>query len=102
MQIAFGSFFQSSNRDKPCMCGKIGQLSSAEPINQANFDRMRDRLAHRGPDGAGTKMFRSNHVAFGHRRLSIIDLSSRAAQPMANEDGTVWLVFNGEIYKVTR
>lgn len=57
---------------------------------------MIDLLAHRGPDGAGTHI--DGNVAVGHRRLSIIDLSESASQPMCNEDGTLWIVFNGEIY----
>ncbi|MBU4063904.1 MAG: asparagine synthase (glutamine-hydrolyzing) [Alphaproteobacteria bacterium] len=59
-----------------------------------------DVVAHRGPDGEGWRLFDSpaGPVAFGHRRLSIIDLDPRAAQPMATPDGRYWLVFNGEIY----
>lgn len=57
---------------------------------------MTARLAHRGPDGQG--LHSEPALAFGHRRLSIIDLSERGRQPMSNEDGTVWLTFNGEIY----
>jgi asparagine synthase (glutamine-hydrolysing) len=56
---------------------------------------MRDVLAHRGPDGAG--LHADEHAALGHRRLSIVDLAA-GAQPLANEDGSVWIVFNGEIY----
>src|SRR5262245_34043331 len=55
-------------------------------------------LASRGPDGEGTQRLAQGRVALGHRRLSIIDLSEHGAQPMANEDGSVWLSFNGEIY----
>ncbi len=57
---------------------------------------MTDLLAHRGPDGSGT--FTAGHFGFGHRRLSIIDTSSRASQPMSTEDGAMHIVFNGEIY----
>jgi len=53
-------------------------------------------LDHRGPDAEGTHI--EDHVALGHRRLSIIDLSAAASEPMPNEDETLWLVFNGEIY----
>lgn len=56
---------------------------------------MRDALEHRGPDDAGTWV--NGTVGLGHRRLSIVDLSG-GQQPMSNEDGTVWLAFNGEIY----
>ena len=57
--------------------------------------RMRDTLTHRGPDDAG--VFVCGPVGLGHRRLSIVDLGG-GHQPMSNEDGTVWIVFNGEIY----
>jgi asparagine synthase (glutamine-hydrolysing) len=59
---------------------------------------MADRLAHRGPDGAGTWQHNEFRVAFGHRRLSIVDLSAAGAQPMTNEDGSVVITYNGEIY----
>jgi asparagine synthase (glutamine-hydrolysing) len=59
---------------------------------------MRDTLVHRGPDDAGTWISPDRRVGFGHRRLSIIDLSAAGRQPMTNEDGTVWITFNGEIY----
>ena len=57
---------------------------------------MAGTLAHRGPDGEGVHV--DGPVALGHRRLSIIDLSEAASEPMTNEDGSLWLVFNGEIY----
>jgi asparagine synthase (glutamine-hydrolysing) len=56
---------------------------------------MVDRLRHRGPDDAGT--YRDEHAALGFRRLSILDVAG-AHQPLSNEDGTVWVIFNGEIY----
>lgn len=59
---------------------------------------MCDTLRHRGPDGAGALHLGADRVAFGHRRLSIIDLSTAGKQPMSNEDGSVWITFNGEIY----
>ena len=59
---------------------------------------MRDALAHRGPDGAGTWISPDRRVGLGSRRLAIIDLSHSADQPMANEDGSIQLVYNGEIY----
>jgi asparagine synthase (glutamine-hydrolysing) len=59
---------------------------------------MRDTMVHRGPDGAGLWISPDGLVGLGHRRLSIIDLSDAAAQPMSNEDGTLWVSFNGEIY----
>lgn len=83
------------------MCGIVGALSfksSSFRITDNYMTRMRDVMAHRGPDGAGTWVSRDGRVGLGHRRLAIIDLSSAATQPMCNEDGTVWVVFNGEIY----
>ncbi|NOT60933.1 MAG: asparagine synthetase B, partial [Acidobacteria bacterium] len=58
---------------------------------------MREALTHRGPDEAGSWINPSGHVGLGHRRLSIVDLSS-GQQPMPNEDQQVWIAFNGEIY----
>src|SRR5690606_26467633 len=55
-------------------------------------------LYHRGPDGQGVKILSDGSVGLGHSRLSIIDLSLSGAQPMANENGSVWVTFNGEIY----
>lgn len=55
-------------------------------------------LQHRGPDGSGA--WYDDHCALGHQRLSILDLSDAGRQPMPNEDGTIWLTFNGEIYNV--
>ena len=56
---------------------------------------MRDIIAHRGPDDAG--VYVDDRAALGHRRLSIVDLAA-GHQPLANEDQTVWIIFNGEIY----
>jgi len=80
------------------MCGIAGQLSLdfEEPVDEALIRRMTDRLSHRGPDGEGCAVM--GHVGLGHKRLSIIDISPGGAQPMSNEDGTVWITFNGEIY----
>jgi len=55
-------------------------------------------MSHRGPDGAGIFVSPDRRLGLGFRRLAIIDLSERAMQPMSNEDGTLWVVFNGEIY----
>jgi asparagine synthetase B (glutamine-hydrolysing) len=79
------------------MCGICGIVDlEGRPIDRRDVDRMRDAMRNRGPDDAGTEIL--PFVGLGHRRLSIIDLSPRGRQPMRNEDGTVWLVFNGEIY----
>jgi asparagine synthase (glutamine-hydrolysing) len=55
-------------------------------------------LAHRGPDDADSQYFENDRIALGHRRLSFLDLSAAGRQPLCNEDGTVWIVLNGEIY----
>jgi len=80
------------------MCGILGQLNSDKPIEENTFLKMIETLTHRGPDDFGLKFFESGRIALGHRRLSIIDLSSSARQPMSNEHNDVWVVFNGEIY----
>jgi asparagine synthase (glutamine-hydrolysing) len=83
------------------MCGIVGLLSfrnSSFTISESLLTAMRDTMVHRGPDGAGNWISADQHVGLGHRRLSIIDLSDCAAQPMANEDGSLRVVFNGEIY----
>ena len=83
------------------MCGIAGALvfnGSPLRLDEARVTRMRDTMLHRGPDGAGTWISPDGRVGLGHRRLSILDLSSAAGQPMGNEDGSVQLIFNGEIY----
>ena len=83
------------------MCGIAGALALAAggtAITEQHVSRMRDAMAHRGPDGAGTWISPDGRVGLGHRRLSIIDLSVAASQPMGNEDGALQVVFNGEIY----
>jgi asparagine synthase (glutamine-hydrolysing) len=82
------------------MCGIAGILAfnDALAVDQQTVGRMTDALRHRGPDDAGTYVSPEHRVALGHRRLSIIDLSSAGHQPMANEDGTVWITYNGEVY----
>ncbi len=80
------------------MGGILGQIESQRAVDPARFARMLATLEARGPDAAGTQVLRAGRVALGHRRLAILDLSENAAQPMANEDGTLWLTCNGEIY----
>ena len=81
------------------MCGIVGAFNPAgEAADGAVVARMRDRMPHRGPDGVGLWQSADRHCTLGHRRLSIIDLSDRASQPMLSEDGRVAVVFNGEIY----
>jgi len=81
------------------MCGIAGIYSfNGKPVDKNLLIKMRDTMIHRGPDGAGVWVSRDNKIALGHRRLSIIDLSGNAAQPMSNEEGNLWVSFNGEIY----
>jgi asparagine synthase (glutamine-hydrolysing) len=80
------------------MCGILGQIETRRPVDPQAFARMLATLAARGPDGEGTRTFQQGRVALGHRRLAILDLSANGAQPMSNEDATLWLSFNGEIY----
>src|SRR6266478_6119364 len=83
------------------MCGIVGVLSftnSSFRVSEPYLTRMRDVMSHRGPDGAGIFVSGDRRLGLGFRRLAIIDLSERAMQPMSNEDGTLWVVFNGEIY----
>ncbi len=75
------------------MCGIVGLVKKG--VNEEMVKKMSDRIAHRGPDGEGVYIY--NNVGFGHRRLSIVDLSL-GNQPMYNENGKVVTVFNGEIY----
>ncbi len=80
------------------MCGIVGIVCKEGGIQPALVKAMRDRMFHRGPNDAGLFLSEGGIVALGHRRLSIIDLSSNGHQPMSNEDQMIWLVFNGEIY----
>ena len=81
------------------MCGIAGVFKPEGRCSGEDIvSRMRDRMAHRGPDGAGSWASADGHCRLAHRRLSIIDLSDSASQPMTNCDGSVSLVFNGEIY----
>ncbi len=82
------------------MCGIAGVIrfdspQAAQPALQAEIDAMTAAIAHRGPDGHGSYV--RDGVALGHRRLSIIDLAG-GHQPMSNEDQSIWITFNGEIY----
>ncbi len=82
------------------MCGICGVIRFSESVDTelSTVERMAETIVHRGPDDAGTYRSPDGSVAFGFRRLAIIDLSPDGHQPMANEDGSVWIVFNGEIY----
>ena len=80
------------------MCGIAGLLSLNGEVCERNLIAMRDSLVHRGPDDAGIWIDEKRSIGLAHRRLSIIDLSDAGRQPMTNEDGTIVMVFNGEIY----
>ena len=80
------------------MCGICGiiNFSPDNHVDQSELINMRDTMVHRGPDDAG--YYIRNNLGLGHRRLSIIDLSSLGKQPMSNEDGSIWITYNGEFY----
>jgi asparagine synthase (glutamine-hydrolysing) len=83
------------------MCGIAGILAYrnvAPAVDRAELTRMNDRMAARGPDGSGIWVAADRRVGFAHRRLAIIDLSERGAQPMASAGGAHTITFNGEIY----
>src|SRR5437660_6289857 len=83
------------------MCGIAGIYAyhyAANTVDRAELRRIRDHMAARGSDGLGEWYSQDQRVGFGHRRLSIIDLSERGAQPMASADGKLVVTFNGEIY----
>jgi asparagine synthase (glutamine-hydrolysing) len=84
------------------ICGFVGLLSQ-ESITKDGVSAMNDVMSYRGPDDAGVYCGGAvgngrYTVGLGHRRLSIIDLSAQGRQPMSNEDGSIWIVYNGEIY----
>lgn len=80
------------------MCGFVGYFSAHEPVDQDRLGRMRDALAHRGPDGEGAWVSEDHRLGLAHRRLAIVDLSPTGHQPMHSADGRFTLVYNGEIY----
>lgn len=79
------------------MCGIVGRLNfDGVPVHEHELCAARDALSHRGPDDNGLHL--DGPVGFAHRRLSILDLSPRARQPMVDASGRLWITFNGEIY----
>ena len=79
------------------MCGICGKfIFNNRPVEERLIRKMCRTMVHRGPDDEGIHV--GPHIGLGQRRLSIIDLSKTACPPLSNENGTVWLVFNGEIY----
>lgn len=90
------------------MCGIVGFVSQRPLMGAAKLKEMREQLLHRGPDGCGLRIWNASGktcvdnepgvMGLAHRRLSIIDLSDAGAQPMSNEDGSIWITYNGEFY----
>lgn len=80
------------------MCGVSGIVLNGFRVNETHLIEAANRISYRGPDGSGVKVLSDGTVGIGHRRLSIIDLSESGSQPMSNENGTVWITFNGEVY----
>lgn len=84
------------------MCGITGvwdfSRNTPLPLLKTKTKSMTETLSHRGPDGHGVWVDESTHMAFGHRRLSIIDLSNHARQPMTSQSGRFIITYNGEIY----
>ncbi len=80
------------------MCGFAGivHFDPRQAVEVDRLRRMRDVLSHRGPDGRG--LFIDGSVGLAHRRLAIVDVSTAGEQPMTNEDGSVWIAYNGEVY----
>lgn len=79
------------------MCGILGYFDFNKDLpSEYEFRKALNLMKHRGPDGFGINSF--DHGVLGHRRLSIIDLSKNAKQPMTNENQTIWITFNGEIF----
>lgn len=83
------------------MCGITGVYEYAQALptlDEALLQKMANAIAHRGPDDSGTYLDPAGRLGLAFRRLAIVDLSPAGHQPMSNEDGTIWIVFNGEIY----
>src|SRR5438105_13529820 len=78
------------------IAGIVNLSHAAGPPDRGLINRMTDVLTHRGPNDRGVWL--DTRVALGHRRLSIIDLSAHGRQPMGNEDGSVLITYNGEVY----
>ncbi|NTV45907.1 MAG: asparagine synthase (glutamine-hydrolyzing) [Chlorobiales bacterium] len=83
------------------MCGIVGIYNygnKPDAVSESLLKEMTDQIVHRGPDDDGHYISPNRNVGLGFRRLSIIDLSMAGHQPMANRDGSIWIVFNGEVY----
>ena len=81
------------------MCGICGTVGFA---SRQQLEEMNALIAHRGPDDQGVKILSGSDgeplAGLANRRLSVIDLTSPGHQPMANEDGTIWMTYNGEVF----
>jgi len=82
------------------MCGIAGifNFTGERPLDTGILKAMGDSMAHRGPDGDGQWVSKDRRIGLAHRRLSIVDLSNSAAQPMSDSGEAIWVTFNGEIY----
>ena len=80
------------------MCGIAGFYSFDKSFSETDLRKMTDRIAHRGPDADGFYTDMTSGVGLGHRRLSILDLSNAANQPMVSHCGRYYIIFNGEVY----
>ncbi len=85
------------------MCGIAGCIMTNpnRRVDEELLHRMSDAIAERGPDGEGICVIEDGRIGLAHRRLAIVDLSKQAGQPMCNINGTIYIVFNGEIYNQT-
>src|SRR5437867_5404319 len=82
------------------MCGIVGIFNHSirRDVDPRLLAAMRDTMTHRGPDDSGIYITPDRSIGFAHRRLSIIDLSDAARQPMCDDSRKIWVTFNGEIY----
>src|ERR1700722_16744614 len=80
------------------MCGIAGFYSNNRHFSEGDLQLMTNAMQHRGPDAAGFYLNEDKTCGLGHRRLSIIDLSAAANQPMYSQSGRYVMVFNGEVY----
>src|SRR5687768_9099749 len=83
------------------MCGIVAMMSLDQPVSREVLVQATNALHHRGPDGQGFWLSPDRRVGLGHARLSIIDLAT-GEQPLANEDGRLQAVVNGELYDFER
>ena len=80
------------------MCGIVGIKSASTELTRRGFEEICSTLEHRGPDASGIFIDSDSGFALGHKRLTIIDLTSEADQPMESQDTSLSIVYNGEIY----